>query len=48
MTAQKTKNTTHSKPTTNHSATVAKANWQPQPCGLTREELRAIVAQIMG
>jgi hypothetical protein len=23
-------------------------NWKPQPCGLTREELRAIVAEMMG
>ena len=23
-------------------------NWKPQPCGLSREELREIVAQIMG
>jgi len=23
-------------------------NWKPQPCGLSREELRAIVAEIMG
>jgi hypothetical protein len=24
------------------------ANWKPEPCGLTREELRKIVAEILG
>jgi hypothetical protein len=23
-------------------------NWKPEPCGLSRDELRAIVARIMG
>jgi hypothetical protein len=23
-------------------------NWKPEPCGLTREELRKIVAEILG
>jgi hypothetical protein len=48
MTAQKTKKTAHSTPTTSHTTTPASAGWRPQPCGLSREELRAIVAEIMG
>jgi hypothetical protein len=30
------------------SPAKASPGWKPQPCGLTREELREIVAQIMG
>lgn len=26
----------------------APANWKPEPCGLTREELRQIVEEILG
>lgn len=48
MTAQKTKKTAHTKPATSHNANLASSDWRPQPCGLSREELRAIVAKIMG
>jgi hypothetical protein len=26
----------------------AAANWKPQPCGFSREELRAILDEVMG
>ncbi|MEN5084553.1 hypothetical protein ABE438_18885 [Bosea sp. TWI1241] len=37
-------------PQTTVPPTVVKAcpNWKPEPCGLSRDELRAIVARIMG
>lgn len=37
-----------------HNATIAMTprrahpDWKPQPCGLSREELRKIVAEILG
>ncbi|MEZ2409067.1 hypothetical protein AB6806_19870 [Bosea sp. RCC_152_1] len=35
--------------TTNNTAQrQSDPNWKPQPCGLTREELREIVAEILG
>lgn len=35
--------------TTNHtSPPLASPGWKPQPCGLSREELRKIVAEILG
>ncbi len=30
------------------STTKADPNWKPQPCGLSRDELRRIVAEILG
>lgn len=43
---QKTKALGHSAPRT--SVPKSSPNWKPEPCGLSREELRKIVAQIMG
>jgi hypothetical protein len=36
--------------TTNNTTPTQKSdpNWKPQPCGLSREELRKIVAEILG
>lgn len=34
--------------TSNNVQPKSDPNWKPEPCGLSREELRRIVAEIMG
>lgn len=39
---------THTTSTPLNAQPKADPNWKPQPCGFSREELRAIVAEMLG
>ncbi|HSP24530.1 MAG TPA: hypothetical protein VLQ65_05100 [Saliniramus sp.] len=39
---------THSRAAPNTNTRKAAPDWKPQPCGLTRSELRDIVGEILG